>query len=107
MSIGIDIEEISRFTDMKYDEHLNFYEKIFFPNEINYCLQKADPYPHFAVRFCAKEAAIKAFVDEKIGLKDVEVVMENKKPSLMILGKYRAQVSLSHSQNMAIAIVLK
>ena len=106
MNIGIDIEEISRFTKIKYKEHQNFYEKIFSLNEINYCLQKADPYPHFAVRFCAKEAAIKALGDKKIGLKDVEVVMKNRKPSLKILGEQKAQVSLSHSQHTAIAIVL-
>lgn len=106
MNVGVDIEEISRFTKIKYDKHPNFYEKIFTPNEIHYCLQKTDPYPHFAVRFCAKEAAIKAFNNKKIGLKDVEVIMENKKPSLRILGKYDAKVSLSHSKSTAIAMVL-
>ena len=106
MNVGIDIEEISRFTKLKYEKHRNFYEKIFSQNEIDYCLQKADPYPHFTVRFCAKEAAIKALGDEKIGLKNIEVVMKNKVPSLKISGKQITKVSLSHSQNTAIAIVM-
>jgi len=106
MNIGIDIEEIFRFAKIKYEEHRNFYEKIFSQNEINYCLQKADPYPHFTVRFCAKEAAIKALGDEKIGLKDIEVIIKNKVPSLKISGNQITKVSLSHSQHTAIAIVM-
>ena len=106
MNIGVDVEEISRFTKMSYKEHTNFYKKIFLSNEIKYCLQKEDPYPHFAVRFCAKEAAIKAFTNHKISLKDTEVIMENKKPSLKILGKYDAKVSLSHSPSIAIVLNL-
>jgi len=106
MNIGVDVEEISRFSKMNYKEHLNFYKKIFSHDEIEYCLQKADPYPHFAVRFCAKEAAIKAFTNHKLSLKDSEVIIKNQKPSLKVLGKYDAKVSLSHSPSTAIAVVL-
>ncbi len=106
MNIGVDVEDISRFSKMNYNEHTNFYKKIFLSDEIKYCLQKNDPYPHFAVRFCAKEAAIKAFEVKKIKLMDVEVIMNDGKPSLKILGKYDAKVSMSHSPNTAIAVVL-
>ena len=106
MNIGIDIEEISRFSKKKYEENKIFYKKIFSLNEIDYCLKKADPYPHFTVRFCAKEAAFKALRDNKIRLNDIEVVMQNNIPSLKILGKQNSTVSLSHSQHTAVAVVI-
>ena len=34
MNVGIDVEEISRFSKMDYKEHSNFYKKIFLPDEI-------------------------------------------------------------------------
>ena len=106
MSIGIDIEEISRFSKLKYEKHKKFYKKIFTTKEINYCLKKADPYPHFAVRFCAKEAAFKAIGNKNIRFKDIETVLKNRKPALKILGMPNVEVSLSHSQNIAVAVVM-
>ena len=64
-SIGTDIEEVSRFRNKKYSENKSFYKKIFTDDEIDYCLGKIDPYPHFTARFCAKEATIKALKNEK------------------------------------------
>lgn len=104
--IGVDVEEISRFSKKKYKNNENFYKKIFLPNEIKYCLEKNDPYPHFAVRFCAKEAAIKALEKNTIELKDIEVIIINKKPSIKILNKFSGKVSMSHSKKTAIAFVM-
>ena len=54
--IVVDIESISRFRMMPFVKHKNFYKRIFTEREIMYCLSKMNPYQHFAVRFCAKEA---------------------------------------------------
>ena len=105
-SIGIDIEEISKFQKMKYENKKNFYNKIFTENEIKYCLSKKNPYPHFTVRFCAKEAAIKATGNLKLKLTEIEIIIINKKPILKIPTMHNTKISLSHSSKYAIAIVM-
>lgn len=105
LKIGVDVEDISRFSKLKFEKNKNFYKKIFTKNEIKYCIKYKDPYPHFAVRFCAKEAAIKA-LNKKIKLIDIEIKTVNKKPIMKIpIHKY-CQVSLSHTSKLAIAFVL-
>jgi len=105
-SIGVDIEEISRFSKCKFEEKKHLYEKIFTPKEIQYCLGKSDPYPHFTARFCAKEAVIKALQNNKINLIDIEIEMKNKKPVLKLPGKKHGLISLSHTRLYAIAFVM-
>jgi len=105
VSIGIDMEEISSFSKRKYNTRKKFYEKIFTPDEIKYCLSKADPYPHFAVRFCAKEAAVKA-LNKNFFLKNIEIKMIKQKPTIKLPGKKKGLISLSHTKNYAIAIVM-
>ena len=104
--IGIDIEEISRFTKIQYKNKKSFYKRIFTEDEIKYCLSKSNPYPHFAVRFCAKEAAIKALNIKKIKVHDIEIKMIKNKPTILLPNDRKGKVSLSHSINYAIAIVM-
>ncbi len=105
-TIGVDIENISRFSKLNYKNRLTFYEKIFTINEIEYCLSKSNPYPHFTARFCAKEATIKALSNKKINIKDIEIIIKNSKPILKILNKISGTVSLSHTNEYAVAVVL-
>lgn len=104
-SIGIDIEEISRFSKLKYEKSKSFYEKIFTPQEIKYCLSKSNPYPHFTARFCAKEAVLKA-LNQQIKLTNIEIIMRNKKAVLNLPTHKQALLSLSHTKKYAIAFVL-
>ena len=104
--IGIDIEKISRFSKIKYEEKPSFYEKIFTDKEIKFCLKKPNPYQHFAVRFCAKEATIKALNSQKINLRDIEIRMRRKKPYLILPNNYSGLLSLSHTKDYAIAFVI-
>lgn len=105
-SIGIDIEEVSRFSTKKIEDNKSFYKKIFSPTEISYCLKKSNPYPHFTARFCAKEAAIKALNNKKINLRDIEVVSKQNQPILKLPFQVKSLVSLSHTKNYAIACVV-
>jgi len=105
-NVGIDIEEINRFSKKKFEENLNFYKKIFTKNEINYCLKKTNPYSHFAVRFCAKEAAIKALDQKILNLQKIEIIIKNNKPQIKLPNKKNGVVSLSHTDEIAIAIVM-
>lgn len=106
ISVGVDIENISNFSRNKYGNRRSFYEKIFSPSEIKYCLSKPNPYPHFTARFCAKEAAIKALGNDKILLSDIEICIKNKKPILRLHNRKKGIVSLSHTNDYAIAFVI-
>ena len=106
VSIGIDIEEVSKFSSKKYENQKSFYNKIFTKQEIDYCLKKNNPYPHFTARFCAKEAAVKALKNKKINLLDIEIIIKNKGPLIKLPNGKRGVVSLSHTETYAIAIVM-
>ena len=56
MQIGVDIEDSNRF---EYRSQ-SLLDKIFTKPEQEYCLKQAKPSQHFAGKFCAKEATIKA-----------------------------------------------
>ncbi|MCD6422801.1 MAG: holo-ACP synthase [Elusimicrobia bacterium] len=102
--IGIDIEEIKRFS--KPSKRL--LEKIFTKKELNYCLKKAKPQMHLAARFAVKEAVIKATGDKKIALKEIEVKnSKNGRPYVFVKGKKgKFLVSISHTDKNAVAVVV-
>lgn len=104
--IGVDIEDISRFKDKEQA----FYERVFSPLEIEYCMSKRNPAPHFAARFCAKEAVFKALSSagfQDIVISQIEVYNdENGCPRIRLLNtdiNVRVHISLSHEKEKAIA----
>ena len=105
MQIGIDIVKIARFRNKKYNVNQKFYEKIFTINEIEYCIKYKDPYTHFAGKFAAKEALIKA-THKKIQLNKIEI--KNKKSGLEIIIKNKIEsgihISISHEIDYAVAM---
>jgi len=106
LSIGIDIEEVTAFSNRKYEKKKSLYKKIFTPTEINYCLKKSNPYPHFTARFCVKEAAIKAMKNKRFKLTDIEIKIKRGKPILKLPNGERGIVSLSHTKKYATAVVI-
>lgn len=109
LSIGVDVEEIERFRKLDLDH--NFYRKVFTDVENEYCKSTSDPHAHFAARFAAKEAVRKA-TKENLELKDIEVRnREDGSPYITIRTpkvhkKYRTQISLAHSKELAIAFCI-
>ncbi|HDP70089.1 MAG TPA: holo-[acyl-carrier-protein] synthase [Actinobacteria bacterium] len=57
--IGVDIVEIERIKKA-IQQYPRFKHRVFTPQEQNYCMSKANPHLHFAVRFAAKEAILKS-----------------------------------------------
>jgi phosphopantetheine--protein transferase-like protein len=104
VDVGIDIEETSRFENVD----ANFLKKNFTASEIRYCLEKTKPHIHFAGIFCAKEAVRKTY-HKAISFKSIEVSHEKSgKPKVSIKNKNRNYiVSISHTKDVAIAIILK
>ena len=105
--IEIDIVDVDRFSSKTFSEHINFYEKIFLKNEINYCTKFKDPYPHFAGKFALKEAVIKA-LNKKINFLDIETFHQNDVPHVRLKNfpEQTSLASISHEKNYAVAVFL-
>ncbi len=118
---GIDLVDIGEFRRV-FGSHAAFEERVFSTGERDYCRQRPDPVPHFAVRFAAKEAVLKALgkglsaVGIHARLREIEVIRHHGAPELVLHGRMaraarRAGVgatalSLSHSGSAAIASVI-
>lgn len=116
---GIDIIEVDRIA-ARVGRDNGFKELVFSKEEISYCETKASPFEHYAARFAAKEAFLKAIGkgwDSGLKWNEIEVLNEkNGKPVLNILGETEKMlkpmgirnihVSLSHLKSMATAIVI-
>jgi holo-[acyl-carrier protein] synthase len=110
--IGIDIIKINRIKEAIDRWGNNFIDKIFTENERQYCHNKIEKSQCYAARFAVKESFYKA-KNHNYGWKAIEVITE-KKPSIIILDnklklemkKIKTHVSLSHTEDNAIAIVV-
>lgn len=111
-SCGIDIVELNRFK--KSLNKRGFIERVFAPEEIHYCVEKKRKEVHFAARWAAKEAFIKATQNKNLRHKDIWVTNSNNgnpKIYLSSRGKKlvkngKAIISLSHSAKYAVAVVI-
>lgn len=113
---GIDIIEVSRIKKAIETSNEAFIEKVFTKKEIEYCNSKvANKYEHFAARFAAKEACLKAISDLMeskfdISWKEIEIInLKNGKPTLKIYKDIKdvesIDISLSHVKEYAVASV--
>ena len=71
---------------------------------------RSDPYPHFAVRFAAKEAVIKAVRMSAFDMKKIEITNDRRGKPLAILvlplGPATFMISLSHTKDVAAAVAI-
>jgi holo-[acyl-carrier protein] synthase len=116
--IGTDIIEIGSI-QKAMEQSKRFAQRVFTENEISYCENKPNKYQHYAVRFAAKEALMKALKtgwNNGIQWKQIEVLNQaGGAPVLFVSGKTKErldeagittiEVSLSHSEQYAIAMV--
>jgi holo-[acyl-carrier protein] synthase len=117
VGVGVDIIEIDRIRSALENPRTGarFRQKVYTPTEIAYCDRRRRAYESFAARFAAKEATIKV-LGQGAGWQEIEVVREDGAPTLRLHGRARARaeqlgikgifLSLSHSQNLAIAYVV-
>jgi len=59
IGIGVDLVKIDRITKAGKN-HSGFLERVFTPQERAYCTKQKNPGQHYAARFAAKEAVLKA-----------------------------------------------
>jgi holo-[acyl-carrier protein] synthase len=118
--IGTDIVENKRIADSINSYGDKFLNKIYTKQEIKYCSSKVDSVLSYAVRFCAKEAFLKALgtgFDGKVSFKDIGVIKDKAgKPFIErteVIEKVFLEknikvchVSLSHVKEYSIAYVV-
>lgn len=119
IGIGIDIIEAKRIKGA-IDKNNRFLSRVYTENEIDYCSEMKLSELHYAARFSAKEAFIKAIgTGFRNGIKwtDIEIINDELgKPIIKLYGKAkeifhnkggkRIHVSLSHSKEYGSAIVI-
>ena len=108
--IGIDILEVKRVE--KLIENEENAKKLFFSEELDYAFSNHSPAIHLAGCFCAKESVVKALSGGFI--REVKVLhYESGKPYVELYGKTKellgnkkAEISISHTSELATAICL-
>ena len=86
--LGTDIIEIDRVRKSIERHGLHFLNRLFTQKEQDYCYKFKDPVPHFAGRFAAKEAIVKALdtgFGAHVSWHDIEVLSdEHGKPVVFL-----------------------
>ena len=120
---GIDITSVRRMKEAVERHGKRFLDRIFTPGEQAYCESKRAKdakYEHYAARFAAKEAAMKAFEvrrENRYRFREIEVRRApTGKPSLYLSPKSRKrfrvpekcqmELSMAHEREFAVATVL-
>jgi holo-[acyl-carrier protein] synthase len=119
IGIGVDATDIPRIvrTLERYGER--FIQRIFTEEEVAYCTRRRQPAVHFAGRFAAKEAAMKALGTghtPEVLWRDVEVIRHGGPPQLRFhrgsarrfeaIGGVSSLLTITHSDALAFAQVL-
>jgi holo-[acyl-carrier protein] synthase len=115
--IGVDLVSVPRMRAMIERWQDRFLRRVFTEGEIAYCRDRADPAPHFAARFAAKEAGLKALgtgLQFGVRWRELEVRRERTQaPTLVLSGRSkeigrvkggsRMLLSLTHEGDYALA----
>ena len=118
IGLGLDATDIDRIAEVIERHGDRFLMRIFTSGEIAYCSRRRVPAIHFAGRFAAKEAAMKALGLGWRGLafRDIEITRDaHGKPLIAFHGKalersrtldvLSAEVSITHGRDIAAAVV--
>ncbi len=120
VGIGVDIVDIARMRRALERQGDRLMHRLFTTAEQDYCRRHRDPTPYFAARFAAKEALFKALGTgwtQGVTWLDAEVRREEgRAPRLVLfgraadvsksLGARSIHISLSHSDETAVAFVI-
>src|SRR5438309_6953693 len=96
--IGIDLVPIPRMRQILERWHDRFLSRVFTEAEIAYCRSRKDPAPHFAARFAAKEAGLKALgTGLRLGIswRELEVTRERGGPPTLVLSGRCQEIGVS------------
>ncbi len=118
---GVDLVDVEHLRSVMA-RHAAFAERVFTADERAYCERYPDPLPHYAARFAAKEATLKALgigltpfgIDR--ALTDIELVRKGRAPTVELagrparaaraLGVTSRAISITHDKGQAFASVV-
>jgi len=122
IGVGVDLIEVPRVAAALSNPRTGarFEAKVFTPGEIAYCRRRRSAMESFAARFAAKEAVMKAlgrgYLGGGIGWRQIEVVRERGRPTLLLSGRAKRQadelgvrrlhLSITHTNSFAVAYVI-
>lgn len=116
--IGTDIIEIQRIKEAIDRHGERFIDRIFTPKEKAYCLRYKNAMPHFAGRFAAKEAVLKALgtgLKPEVTWKEIEIINDAQgKPEVILSARLQKHtlfvshifLSISHCDAYATATAI-
>ena len=111
--IGTDIVDVQRIRTSIDNYSSKFVNKVFSIEEQEYCNSKSNPEIHYAGKFAAKEAIIKAIKSSGLypgfSLKNIIIINRSDgSPHVKLDFKYKGdiKVSISHTQTHAIAFAI-
>jgi holo-[acyl-carrier protein] synthase len=118
--IGIDIVAVERLAEVVARHGDRFLSRVFTTREIAYCRSRKRKNEHFAARWAAKEAAVKALrspLEGGVSWREIEVVVgEMGEPRLKLLGGAaqlakkqgisQLHLTISHVSTLAVACVV-
>ena len=119
VGLGVDVVEIARMEAL-LERSPSFKTRVFTEAECTYCDSKSNPAAHYATRWAAREAVVKALgtgFSDGIGVRDVEVGRTNAgKPVALLsgraaevaseLGVRDLSISLSYTHEQAVACAM-
>lgn len=108
--IGIDLIEVERIKSSIDTLGQRFINKIYSSKEQVYCSSKSNPYMHYAGRFAAKEAVMKALMssgyNKPISFISIQIEsLKSGEPNVIFQNPQKGicKVSISHTKSHAIA----
>ena len=116
-SVGLDVIETDRMAASLQRFGERFRRRVFTEQECRYCDAHIEPHIHFAARFAAKEATMKALGTgwaHGVEWKQIEVLSGDATPPTLrvtgrageLCGSLRIHLSLTHSRSIAAAVVV-
>ena len=111
LNVGTDVIEVERFRNKPLNDiNAGFYHSVFTKSEIIYCSKFADPYPHLAGIFAAKESIIKC-LKKPTKMIDIEIIHGKfRKPTAIIHRERKdnpvVRISISHTKSIALAVAI-
>jgi holo-[acyl-carrier protein] synthase len=117
VGVGIDLTPVDRMEKALTRHGDRFEKRVFTDDERAYCRARARPADHFAARFAAKEAVLKAMaVPEGLSWHELEIVSRDGRPDLKLTGVaaraaeargiVRWHLSLTHAGGQAAAVAV-
>ena len=113
LSVGTDIVNVSRIRSLIDKYNNKFLNKVFSDDEIAYCNKYSDSAIHYAGKFSAKEAVIKAISKNKtaefVSYKDIVISNDEINKPFVISRKVdtsNIELSISHTKEFAFSFAV-